>query len=587
MILEMDLNEKIESIPVRHRAALTSAGLAAVFLSLVAWIFHYGATLINDEYAAIDYIYRVMDQGFFPTPHKLHKPLSLVMGLASRVTESPLGYEILVAAFAAVFVFFLYLAAKETIGKWPALAAAMAVAAHPDLMYYSCRGSTILPFCALCFAGLYAAILKDKIPRALFIYAVCFFLAGLIRPEAWLFGGPPVIWWWPGLKDKKGLIRLFAALCIIGMGPVIWFGKDLLINGDLMHGIHVATRDKAVGTGAPFTALTTLNFFRVRIPNKISWPLAWAGLAGAAWFFLDLCRESGGGLKGAAKAVLHPFIVSPIVVSFYVWLIVYMGVYPVQRYWYFDAVFAVIFAAYLAGRLLPLVSAGYPAALKMVVIAASLAGAFSFAVSGPRASDQDGYWLLAVAGFFSLFLASAMLWGREAVTRYKEFSIVALLVVMAGSYLAFLGILYPKLYTELEEEAKVQKEITRTATFLMNEIPPGRGDRVLIPSRRNEQLNWEFRDREIPDVVMFREAFYLNEFKGVDFLDLHPDWIVYIDKDYQFWGPDKMFKWLSVQDHANLGGVKIDLATELDRVRVFSVDYPPGHPAKAPLPPIP
>ena len=77
----------------------------------------------------------------------------------------------------------------------------------------------------------------------------------------------------------------------------------------------------------------------------------------------------------------------------------------------------------------------------------------------------------------------------------------------------------------------------------------------------------------------------LDYFKGVDFLDLHPDWIIFIPRDYNFWGPDWMFGWLGHQDVTILRDVKIELVTSKKWIRLFTVAYPPGHPPKQPLPP--
>jgi hypothetical protein len=60
----------------RHQAALLLGLWSAVFAWLAAWILSLGPALINDEYAAIDYFYRIVRGGhFYPTPDKLHKPL--------------------------------------------------------------------------------------------------------------------------------------------------------------------------------------------------------------------------------------------------------------------------------------------------------------------------------------------------------------------------------------------------------------------------------------------------------------------------------------------------------------------------------
>jgi hypothetical protein len=79
----------------------------------------------------------------------------------------------------------------------------------------------------------------------------------------------------------------------------------------------------------------------------------------------------------------------------------------------------------------------------------------------------------------------------------------------------------------------------------------------------------------------------LREFKEIDFLELHPDWIIYFPRDSQFQGPDEMFAWMEHQDNTTLEGISIDLRATYARARLFRVTYPPDHPPKGPLPDIP
>lgn len=546
---------------------------------LLAWIFHFGPTLINDEYAAIDYFYRIMQKGeFYPTPYRLHKPLSLVLGLSSYVTDSPLGFEIVTAVFGTAFICLLFIAVKKEMGAIPALAAAMAVAASPDLIYYSATGSTIMPFCALSFAGLNAVQRRDESPNWLWVYAASFLLAGLLRPESWLFAAPMIIWWWPAGKGRGAWIRLGIAASIIMLGPVIWFGKDLLINGDILHGIKVATHDKLVGTGKPFTVFESLNFFWVRIPNKTSWPVALAGVAGMAIFIEN---------KGWLKGLFHPFVVYPLIVSAYVWLIVYMGVYPVQRYWYFDAVFAIIFCVLMLKTFILRMDVSRLQIARAAIFFLALIAALGFFLTRPGSNPPDARWLLVATGTASVAACALLLWSKDLSSRPLPMIMVGGIALVLISYPSFLTGFYQAEFSELRLEAEIQKEMVEVSNLLERELDIDSDLRILIPSRRNEQLNWLMRNREAPEVITFREAFYLDFFKKIDFLELHPDWIVYINEDYQFWGPQKEFAWLNYQDNTTLQGVEISLVTDTGHIRVFRVTYPAGHAPRGPLPSIP
>jgi hypothetical protein len=69
-------------------------------------------------------------------------------------------------------------------------------------------------------------------------------LAGLLRPEAWLFIAAYWLWLYPAL-DRAGRIR-YAALA--AAAPVIWGISDLLVTGDALWSLH-GTHDLAQELG--------------------------------------------------------------------------------------------------------------------------------------------------------------------------------------------------------------------------------------------------------------------------------------------------------------------------------------------------
>jgi hypothetical protein len=325
--------------------------------------------------------------------------------------------------------------------------------------------------------------------------------------------------------------------------------------------------------------------------------------------------------------------VFPALVSAYVWLIVYKGVWHAQRYWYFDACLLTAFAAWMAGEIIRSVRLTREALVKHALLFLALFPAAGFWLTGPGSSPADLWWMLAAGAFTLLAMVPLLLWpelffeglgsllaqgarvipgavrawlGKSSPDRDREkaradlqvwagtaydrlgMPALAAVLVLAGiGYALAFGLNYQRKTAELVEEARKQKEIKWAARILMDGIPAGRGDRVLLPSRRNEQLNWEFRRRELPDTFFFREAFYLWYHHRTEFWELHPDWILYIPGDFQFIGPQDQYSWMEHQDRAVLGGVSIDLMTDLGLVRIFKATYPPGFPARVPLPPIP
>jgi len=493
------------------------AGLSAA--GLVSWILMLGPTLVNDEYAAIDYCYRVIHQaGFYPTPTRLHKPLAVLTGL-SALPAGPLGYELVTAAWAVVFVLFSFLAVRRALGEKIAMVAAILIASNPDLFLYAAQGITVVPLLAGGFLCIQAMLQWDENPRALWRYAVVAFLIGLLRPDAWLFGIPLAFAFF-SRRQKRGDLRFLLAAGIIGLAPVIWFSKDWWINGDLLHSLHVSARDKAVGLGSPFSAWEALVFFKKFIAPRLGNITFLTGLFGIALF----------AFPRRLPALLHPLVLFPSLISAFVWFLIRAtGVYPQQRYFFFPLVFLLIFAGYVWVKMAEKIPTLRP----------------------PWRWFGIGFLLVGVVFHF----AAA---GRGFQLNYRE----------------------------LAHEARIQREIKVMAEVLQSQIPAGARPLILLPSRRDEQLSWLFRNREIPNIVTFREAFHYWFIYRYPFLNLGPRWIIYIDKDFHIRSVEEEFQWLGRQDHTELQGAKIDIFFATDLIRLFRVTYPPDGQTPPPPPPI-
>jgi hypothetical protein len=407
---------------------------------------------------------------------------------------------------------------------------------------------------------------------------VCLLFAGLIRTEPWVLAAPAVIWWWPKDKSVKGFARLFGALSLIGLGPVIWLGKDLFINDSVTHGLTVAVRVREVGSGAPFSILDSIISFWIKIPNKVGWP----AMAGAVFGAILFVRE-----RGIRAGIMNPLLVFPVLVSAFLAAVIKLGVYPNPWYFYFDSIFAVIFCVNLFKEAIARLAREPEPAARAALFFAPFFPAAGLMLYRPGSESPDGHWLLLALAFIGAAAAALLLFARDIFLRPLRTLLVGALVFIAVFFMAFCSMLYKREFAELDLEAELQKEMIEAADFFRKRMSPDGNDRIMMPSRRNEQLSWLFRDREIPDTVALREALYLKYFKDIEFLELHPDWIVFIPDDYHFYRTSDMFGWLGRQDHTELSGVRIDLIMQTDHVRIFRVTYPPGHPEKGPLPLMP
>jgi hypothetical protein len=104
-------------------------------------------------------------------------------------------------------------------------------------------------------------------------------VAGLIRPEAWLFSAAYLVWLWIGRVRDPRLWALAAA------APLLWALSDLIITGDALHSL-TGTRD----TAQRLQRITGLDDVAGTVPRRLGEILREPVLFGAA----------GGGLLALA-----------------------------------------------------------------------------------------------------------------------------------------------------------------------------------------------------------------------------------------------------------------------------------------------
>ncbi|HEX8073702.1 MAG TPA: hypothetical protein VF545_01860 [Thermoleophilaceae bacterium] len=164
-----------------------------------------------------------------PTPH----PLATAVGALA----SPLGDGAEDALLALVLVSMgfllvgLYRLGRESFA-WPVgvLAAAIFATRVPPLNF-GIRGYVDLPAAAFV---VWAAVLEARRTRRGWPVFALLGLAGLLRPEAWLFLAAYWLWLFPACGSPARL--RYAALALAA--PVIWGVSDLLVTGDALWSLH-------------------------------------------------------------------------------------------------------------------------------------------------------------------------------------------------------------------------------------------------------------------------------------------------------------------------------------------------------------
>lgn len=159
-----------------------------------------------------------------PTPHPLtHFAGLLLSPLGPAASETAFLILVLIAIGALVVGIFRL---GQTLYSTPVgVLAALIVATRVPLLNFGIRGYVDLPTIALV---VWAAVLEARQPRRGAAVMVLLTLAGLLRPEIWLFAAVYWLWCFPA-RDWNGRFRLAA---LAALAPAIWMLSDWAITGD-------------------------------------------------------------------------------------------------------------------------------------------------------------------------------------------------------------------------------------------------------------------------------------------------------------------------------------------------------------------
>jgi hypothetical protein len=171
------------------------------------------------------------DLALAPTPH----PLAELLGLIA----APLGASATIAIVLALAYIALaalpYLAFElgRTWFSWPVgLGAALILITRYEILSYGVRAYVDIPYTALVLGAL---LVVSRGPRAHWRVFVLLDIAGLLRPEAWLFAGA----YWLYLAWRRTQLRELVLLAVLGVAPaVLWVASDALITGNALWSLH-------------------------------------------------------------------------------------------------------------------------------------------------------------------------------------------------------------------------------------------------------------------------------------------------------------------------------------------------------------
>ena len=197
-----------------------------------------------------------------PTPHPLANLGAVLLSpLSSAETGGLHGEPAAMAAIAVAYVslallgWVVFALGRAWFNTAAGVLAAAIVLTRVPVLDFGARAYVDIPFVVL---ALLALLVETRHPRAGIPVLGLLALAGLLRPEAWLFSAAYLLWLaWPGLGATRGpggpalgaALRDAAPLvALAGSGPLLWALHDLLLTGDALHSL-TGTRDNAALLG--------------------------------------------------------------------------------------------------------------------------------------------------------------------------------------------------------------------------------------------------------------------------------------------------------------------------------------------------
>ena len=253
-----------------------------LLLGLVAWAL-VGRGLVNYDtlYALVwgrdlthgplpDY-----DVSLAPTPH----PLATLAGAVLSVLGAQASIDatiVLAFVFLGALGWITYRLGEEWVNRAAGALAAAIVLTRRPVLDFGARAYVDVPYLTLVLTAL---LVETRTRRAGAPVLALLGVAGLIRPEAWLFSGAYLVWLWIGGVRDPRLWALAAA------APLLWALGDLVVTGDPLHSL-TGTRD----TAQRLQRMTGLDEVPGTVPRRLGEILREPVLFGAA----------GGGLLALA-----------------------------------------------------------------------------------------------------------------------------------------------------------------------------------------------------------------------------------------------------------------------------------------------
>jgi hypothetical protein len=238
-----------------------------------------------------------------PTPH----PLTELWG----AMLTPLGDGAITLTMIGAYIslgliaYFVYRLGAIWFDRWIGAVAAIIVLTRAPFLSNGLRAYIDLPYIALCLAAL---LVEAKRPRAGWPVLLLLALAGLLRPEAWLFAG--VYWLYLAfdpqqrrLRGERSKVELVWLAALAVAGPVLWVLFDLITTGSPTYS-WTGTKETVETLERQTGPIDLVLYGPRRLGEVLQWPGMVGALGGVVLGLAFLRRRSTLGVAAAALALL-------------------------------------------------------------------------------------------------------------------------------------------------------------------------------------------------------------------------------------------------------------------------------------------
>jgi hypothetical protein len=272
----VDAPDTVPAVPKGARNWLTPAAWVAAVSGVLLLVFPVGFPNYDTIYALVwgrelahlespDY-----GAALPPTPH----PLTELWGLVTTPLGDGMIALTMIGAYAALGLigFFVYRLGSIWFDRWIGAVAAAIVLTRAPFLSNGLRAYIDLPYIALCLGAL---LIEAKKPRAGWPVLALLTLAGLLRPEAWLFA--IVYLAYLSFDDERSFSPPPLTLVLLALAaPILWALFDLITTGSPTYS-WTGTKE-TVETLERQTGPVDLVLYG---PRRLGEVLQWPGMVGA------------------------------------------------------------------------------------------------------------------------------------------------------------------------------------------------------------------------------------------------------------------------------------------------------------------